>query len=77
MIQRVGDLLQLVAESDEIDDVVIPVERPKHLDVHPVIVPMQPLAHVAVIRDEVGGREDVVFFSQTDAEVAWHASSIS
>src|SRR5262245_3851372 len=67
MIQLVGNRLELIAERDEVDYILVFVQRPFHLDRDAVIVPMQPLAHFAVKGNEVCGAEDVLLFFQTNA----------
>ena len=46
VVQLVGDFLQLVAEGDEVDHVLVFVEWPFDYGRHSVIVPVQSLAHV-------------------------------
>jgi len=58
-----------VAQGDEVDDVMVFVERVLHLDRHPVIVAVQALAGVAVERDEVAGAEDELVLRQADRVV--------
>ena len=59
--------LQRVAQGDEIDHVLVLVQRPFHLDRDSVVVAVQGLANVAIVRDEMRSAEDVVLFIQTDA----------
>ena len=67
MIQLVRERLQLVAEGDEVDHVLIFVERTFDFDRDAVVVPVQPLAHIAIEGDEVRGAEDVLFFFEANA----------
>ena len=60
-------VFELVAERDEVDHVLVLVERASDLDRDAVIVAVQPLADIAVERDEVRGAEDVMFFFEADA----------
>ena len=53
MIQIVHDRPQRVAHGDEIDDILILVQRPKPFGRDAVIMPMQPLADIAVERNKV------------------------
>ena len=67
VVELVGDRLQLVAEGDEVDHVLVFVERAFDFHGHAIVVAVQPLAHVAVERDEMGGAEDVLLFFEADA----------
>src|SRR5262245_829438 len=67
VIEVVEDRLELVAEGDEADNVLVLVERPFHFYSHAVVMPVQPLADVAGERDEMRGTEDVVLFFEADA----------
>jgi len=67
MIELVGERLQFIAEGDEVDHILIFIEWSLNLDRDAVVMPMQSLAHIATKRDEVCGREDVLFFFEADA----------
>ena len=55
-----------VAQRDEVEDVVVLVERPVDLDGHAPVVAVDALALVAVEGDEVPGAEDEVVLGDAD-----------
>ena len=57
VIEGVDDFLQGVAQGDEVDDVVVLVERAVDLGVDVVVVAVNRLANVAGVGDEMGGAE--------------------
>jgi hypothetical protein len=67
VIKLVSERFQLIAQGDEVDDVLVFVERPFDFDRYTIVVPVQPLAHVAIERDEMRGAEDVLLFFEADA----------
>ena len=66
MIELVDDRPRHVLERDEVDDVVVRVQVSLNLDGRPVVVAVQPLAVVAVIRDEVSRTEHQVILGDAD-----------
>ena len=71
MIERVGDRLERVAQSDEVDDVLVLVQRSFDLRPHAVVVAVQRLADVPVVRDEVRRAEHVALFLQSHRVGFW------
>jgi hypothetical protein len=68
VVQLVDDRLRQVLEGNEVDDVVILVKVPLDLDGRPVIVAVNPLALIALIRDEMTRAEDEVVLRDADLE---------
>jgi hypothetical protein len=68
MVQLVSNRLEGVTQRDEVNYVVVLVQVRFHVDLDPIVVAVQPLADVAIERDEMGGTENVVFFIQMDFE---------
>ncbi len=58
VIETVDDFLQSVAQRDEVEHVLILVERPRQFDGRPPIVTVQSFAHSAGKRNEMGRAED-------------------
>ncbi len=57
---------QHVAQGNEIDDVMVFVQRPGHFCFQPIVVSVQTLANVAVVGDEVTGAKDQIVFRDAD-----------
>ena len=85
MIQLGDDAFQGVSDHQEIDHALAIVQRAEHLGGHAVGVPVQPLAHAAFQRDEVGGAENQIIVGDANVEighvqsqfVGWFTSSES
>jgi hypothetical protein len=60
--------LRQVSQGDEVEDVMVLVERAVHLDGHAPVVAVDALALVAVEGDEVPGAEDEVVLGDADFE---------
>ena len=75
VIQLVEDRPQRPPQGDEIDDVAVLVQRPVYLGGHAVVVAVEPLADVALKRDEVPGAEDQVVAGDADPVVFGHGVS--
>jgi hypothetical protein len=67
VVEAVDDLLQRVAQGDEIDHVPIGIKRTFDLAIDVVVVPVDRLANVAAVGDEVSRAEDEAFFLDADA----------
>jgi hypothetical protein len=72
VIQLVEYPAQRVSKSDEIDDILVFVERTVHVGRYAVIVAVETLAYVAAIRDEMRRAEDQVFFIKSHPVVFRH-----
>src|SRR5262245_29049341 len=66
VIEFVRDRPRAVFQRDEIEDVVVVVERPIDFHGHAVVVPVQPFAFAAVVGDEMPGAEDEIVFGNAD-----------
>ena len=64
VVQRVGDRLEGVTHRDEVDHILVLVERPGDFGPHAIVVAVQRLADVAVERDEVRCAEHMALFLQ-------------
>ena len=58
MIQQGDDARQSIAHGDEIDHILVLVQRAKHLDGYFVVVAVQSFAQIVFQRDEMCGAED-------------------
>src|SRR5437879_9691020 len=67
MIQLVDYCFELVAKRDEVDHVLVFIQWTFHIDSQAIVMPVQPLAHIAVEGNEMRGAEDVLLFVQADA----------
>lgn len=66
MIEFLGQDLQVVAQCDEVKDVMILVERTCGGGADAIVVPMQPFTDVAVERDEMRRTEDQLILLDGD-----------
>ena len=67
VVELVGDRLQFVAEGNEVDHVLVFIQRAFDFDRGAIVVAVQPLADIAIEGDEVRGAEDMLFFFEADA----------
>ena len=75
VIQLDDDRSQGVAQREEVDDVMVLVERSLDLGRHAIIMPVQPLAGIAVEGDEVAGAEDQVILLDADVVAFGHGDT--
>ena len=66
VIESIDDLLEGISQRDEVDHIVILIQRAVQFDLDPVVMSMDPLADVAAERDEVPRTEDEVILGQSD-----------
>ncbi len=74
MIELLGDEFQRVPQGDEVDHILVFVQRTFDLGRYAVVVTVQTLADVFAEGDEMGGAEDVIFLVQTDPVSFRHGS---
>src|SRR5262249_39282677 len=72
VIQLVGNCLGAVLQRDEVEYVIVLVQRPLDLDGDAVVVAMQALALVAFVADEVPRAEDEVVLADTHVKTFRH-----
>jgi hypothetical protein len=66
VIQIGHEFLGRIPQRDKVKDVAVLVEQAFDFDRDPPVMPVQPLADVAIERDEMPRTEDEVIFGQTD-----------
>ena len=69
MVKFIHQRLHRIAKPNEIDYVMIDVQRTFHLDGNPVVVAMQPLACIDVVRNKMAGTEDQKVLFDADVEI--------
>ncbi len=70
MIELPDDFSERVSKRDEVDYVLVLVERPSDFGAHCVIVSMETLADVASKRNEMSGAENELFFLKKNSVCA-------
>lgn len=72
VVEGIRQLAHDVLEGDEIENVIVLVERGFDFHGHAIVVAVQALTIVAAVRDEMPGTEDQVIFGDTDCKAFGH-----
>ena len=69
VVQLVEDCPQRITQGNEIDHVIVFIQRSMHFGRYAVVVPVQPFARVCCQANEMRGAEGQVVFRNSDVEV--------
>ena len=72
MIKRLRDCFERIANSNEIDHVLVLVKGSLYRGRYPIVVSMEAFANVASVSDKMGCREDKLFFGNSDLKRVSH-----